>query len=83
MRSLIFLFYFVATAFSFGLAIASAEDRPNVIIVMTDDQGFGDLGVHGNDQIDTPNLDSFAKESLWMERFYVNPPSAPTRARLM
>ena len=64
MRSLIFLFYFVATAFSFSSAIASAEDRLNVIIVMTDDQGFGDLGVHGKDQIDTPNLDSFTKESL-------------------
>ncbi len=63
--------------------IASAEDRPNFIIVMTDDQGFGDLGVHGNDQIDTPHLDSFAKESLWMERFYVNPLCAPTRASLM
>ena len=64
MRSLIFLFYFVATAFSFSLAMASAEDRLNVIIVMTADQGFGDLGVLGKDQIDTPNLDSFTKESL-------------------
>ena len=64
MRSLIFLFYFVATAFSFSLAMASAEDRLNVFIVMSDDQGFGDLGVHGKDQIDTPNLDSFTKESL-------------------
>jgi len=63
--------------------VASVENRPNFIIVMTDDQGFGDLGVHGNDQIDTPNLDSFAKESLWMERFYVNPLCAPTRASLM
>ena len=77
------MFYFVAMAFGFGSAIDSAEDRPNFIIVMTDDQGFGDLGVHGNDQIDTPNLDSFAKESLWMERFYVNPLCAPTRASLM
>ncbi len=34
--------------------VASVENRPNFIIVMTDDQGFGDLGVHGNDQIDTP-----------------------------
>ena len=83
MRNLAFLFYFIAMAFGFGSAIDSAEDRPNFIIVMTDDQGFGDLGVHGNDQIDTPNLDSFAKESLWMERFYVNPLCAPTRASLM
>jgi len=53
MRNLAFLFYFIAMAFGFGSAIDSAEDRPNFIIVMTDDQGFGDLGVHGNDQIDT------------------------------
>ncbi|MBT3481787.1 MAG: sulfatase-like hydrolase/transferase, partial [Opitutales bacterium] len=50
---------------------------------MTDDQGYGDLGVHGNDIIDTPHLDRFAGESLGMDRFYVNPLCAPTRASLM
>lgn len=66
-----------------GTADSFAEKPVNVILVMTDDQGYGDMGVHGNDQIDTPHLDAFAKESLWMERFYVNPLCAPTRASLM
>ena len=55
------------TLFALGaslLAESIVGSRPNIILVMTDDQGFGDLGVHGNDQIDTPNLDSFTKESL-------------------
>ncbi len=62
---------------------ASGRDRPNIVLVMTDDQGFGDLGVHGNELIETPNLDRFAGESLEMERFYVNPLCSPTRASLM
>ena len=70
-------------ALASSLAIWATGDNPNIILVMTDDQGYGDLGVHGNDQIDTPNLDRFTSESLGMERFYVNPLCAPTRASLM
>ena len=50
---------------------------------MTDDQGFGDLGVHGNPKIMTPNLDKFAGESVWLKNFYVSPVCAPTRASLL
>ena len=57
--------------------------RPNIILIMTDDQGYGDLGVHGNNTIQTPNLDAFARESLEMIRFYVEPVCSPTRASLM
>lgn len=57
--------------------------KPNIILVMTDDQGYGDLGVHGNDKIKVPNLDRFAQESLEMTRFYVSPLCAPSRASLM
>ncbi|MFH1268166.1 MAG: arylsulfatase, partial [Planctomycetota bacterium] len=56
---------------------------PNVILVLTDDQGYGDLGVHGNPVIRTPNLDRFAGESVEVESFYVCPVCAPTRASLM
>ena len=70
-------------SFTFLATALSAVDRPNIILVMTDDQGYGDLGVHGNDVIETPNLDRFAGESLGMDRFYVNPLCAPTRASLM
>ena len=54
-------------------APAAAERRPNIVLIMTDDQGFGDLGVHGNPKIMTPHLDKFAGESVWLKNFYVSP----------
>jgi arylsulfatase A-like enzyme len=66
------------------LAACEAVDRkPNFIVILTDDQGYGDIGVHGNDKIRTPNLDQFARESVEFTRFYVEPVCAPTRAALM
>lgn len=65
------------------VALGSVARRPNIILVMTDDQGYGDIGVHGNAVIRTPNLDTFARESLEMTRFYVEPVCSPTRASLM
>ena len=56
------------------LFIASCErqrveiERPNVIIIMTDDQGYGDFGVTGNDIIETPTINSFAAESVSFDR---------------
>jgi arylsulfatase A-like enzyme len=60
-----------------------AAAKPNVLIVMTDDQGFGDLGAHGNPQIRTPNLDAFTKQSVWLKNFYVSPVCSPTRSSLL
>ena len=81
---------FVSLVFLFSVLYATAapaarEDsrRPNVILIMTDDQGYGDLGVHGNPRINTPHLDKFAEESVEVESFYVCPVCAPTRASLM
>lgn len=62
---------------------AMAAERPNVILIMTDDMGYGDLGVHGNPVIDTPNLNAMAKRSARLTTFYVSPVCAPTRACLM
>jgi len=65
-------------------AAPTAEpQRPNVLLIMTDDQGYGDLGFHGNDKIDTPVLDRLAKESVRFDRFFVCPYCTPTRAALM
>ena len=61
----------------------AADKRPNVVLIMTDDQGYGDLGVHGNPIIKTPVLDRFAGESVEIDPFYVSPVCAPTRASLM
>ncbi len=62
---------------------ARAAAQPNIVLVITDDQGYGDLRCHGNPYIKTPALDSFAKESVEFSRFYVCPVCAPTRAGLM
>jgi arylsulfatase A-like enzyme len=75
-------------ALVFGLATAvvfgqRAHARPNVILVMTDDQGYGDLGVHGNPFIRTPHIDGMAKKSAVLSSFYVSPVCTPTRASLM
>jgi len=61
----------------------SVADRPNVILIMTDDQGIGDFGFMGNPYVKTTNLDKLASESLNLTNFYVSPVCAPTRASLM
>ena len=58
-------------------------NRPNVILVMTDDQGYGDLGCLGNTVIKTPNIDRMYGESVRFTNFHVSPTCAPTRAALM
>ncbi len=61
----------------------AADSKPNIILIMTDDQGYGDLGCHGNPKIQTPNLDKFARESFQLRHFYVCPVCSPTRSSLM
>jgi len=60
-----------------------AGRKPNVIIVITDDQGMGDLGCHGNPIIKTPNIDDFYNESVRFTNFHVSTTCAPTRGALM
>src|SRR5437763_4460068 len=62
---------------------AAAAAGPNIVLVMSDDQGFGDLGIHGNEKIQTPTLDRFGREGVQLTRFYVCPVCSPTRASLM
>lgn len=63
---------------------ANQQERPpNVLLILTDDQGWGDLAYHGNDSISTPHLDALAKKSNRFNRFYVSPVCAPTRASLL
>ena len=59
------------------------NNHPNVVLILTDDQGWGDLGVHGNDKISTPTIDQLASNSARLDRFYVSPLCAPTRASLL
>ena len=59
------------------------SDRPNIVLIMTDDQGWAQLGSHGDPVLKTPHLDALAEEAVEMTRFYVSPVCAPTRAALM
>lgn len=60
-----------------------SKKQPNVIIVITDDQGYGDLGAHGNPLVKTPALDKFHDESVRLTDFHVGPTCAPSRSGLM
>src|SRR5687768_17645268 len=57
--------------------------RPNVLLIISDDQGYGDLSLHGNPHVRTPNLDRLATNGIQFERFFVSPVCAPTRASLL
>jgi arylsulfatase A-like enzyme len=57
--------------------------RPNIVLIITDDQGYGDLACHGNPLLQTPNLDRLHRESVRLTDFHVSPTCAPTRAALM
>ncbi len=79
---------FVAAIIALGLSEVSlaqtaSAKRPNIILIMTDDQGFGDVGFHGNTELKTPNLDRLASESAEFTNFYVQPLCTPTRAALL
>ena len=60
-----------------------AGSRPNIVLVMTDDQGMGDLSCMGNQVLRTPNIDRFYEISTRLTDFQVSPTCAPTRAALM
>lgn len=62
---------------------ANPVDCPNIVLILADDQGWGDFGFHGNEQIRTPHLDQLAADGLELTRFYVSPVCAPTRASLL
>ena len=63
--------------------LAASAARPNVLLIITDDQGYGDLACHGNPVIKTPALDRLHDESIRLTNFHVSPTCAPTRAALM
>jgi arylsulfatase A-like enzyme len=65
------------------LPLSALAERPNVIVIMSDDQGVGDYGFMGNKLIRTPELDAMYKRSGYLSKFYVSPVCAPTRASLM
>ncbi|MEK6248799.1 MAG: arylsulfatase, partial [Planctomycetales bacterium] len=75
---------FLVLAFLILLPARSfAAEQPNIVFIITDDQGYGELACHGNPILSTPNLDKLHGESVRFTRFQVSPTCAPTRAALM
>jgi arylsulfatase A-like enzyme len=66
-----------------GSARAADVARPNVVILIVDDQGYGDLGCHGNPVVKTPQLDRLHAESVRLTDFHVAPMCTPTRGQLL
>jgi len=62
---------------------AATPRRPNIVVILADDQGWGDLRVHGNVNLQTPRIDSLAREGALFERFFVCAVCAPTRAEFL
>ena len=63
--------------------ILNAAERPNIVIIFTDDQGYADVGCFGSPDIRTPRLDQMAKEGMKFTSFYAQPVCGPSRAALM
>ncbi len=78
-----------ATLLSLGLlgpatlVAAPKQSRPNVILIMTDDQGYGDLACHGNQILKTPAIDQLHADSVRLTNYHVDPTCSPTRSALL
>jgi len=66
-----------------GVTIEADDGRPNVVLIITDDQGYGDLSCHGNPVLKTPNLDRLYGESVRLADYHVAPTCSPTRSALV
>ena len=81
-------FYLIAVAMFILISCTEKHStlvpkRPNVIIILTDDQGWGDLSMNGNTNLSTPNIDNIAKSGASFQNFYVNAVYSPTRAEFL
>ena len=65
------------------IALAAAEKKPNIIVILTDDLGYGDIACYGATDIATPHIDRMAKDGVKLTSFYVSPVCSPSRASLM
>jgi len=75
--------YFLVALTLLVHSMAIAQIKPNVVLILTDDQGWGDLSLHGNPLLETPQLDNLAKGGKQLTNFYVSPLCAPSRASIL
>ncbi len=77
------IFILCITLLPFVATAATSDARPNILIILADDEGWGDLSVNGNTNLATPNIDSLARSGAIFERFFVCPVCSPTRAEFL
>jgi len=75
------VFFPVLTGFS--SCMSQTEKHPNIVIILSDDQGWGDLSINGNKNLNTTNIDRLAQSGVRFNHFYVCPVCSPTRAELL
>lgn len=73
----------VALTPQLSVAAKKSTIKPNVIFILTDDQGYGDLGCTGNPIVKTPNIDKFHSDAVSFTDYHVSPTSAPSRSAIM
>ena len=75
--------FLIMGAFLITPSLCAAEDQPNIVVIMTDNQGYGDLGIYGGLRAPTPRIDQLAREGVMFQDFQVEPNCTPTRAAFM
>ena len=79
----VFVFVFGLLGVQLGASLRAESARPNVIVILADDQGWGDVSLHGNPNLSTPNIDSLARDGAQIKHFYVCAVCSPTRAEFL
>ncbi|MDN3690714.1 arylsulfatase [Cyclobacterium jeungdonense] len=75
--------FLLGILFMLGCETQSQQRSPNVVLILTDDQGWGDLSHSGNPNLFTPNIDALAIQGVSFDRFFVSPVCSPTRAEML
>jgi arylsulfatase A-like enzyme len=77
------ILFLLAAAVLSASATRAAEAKPNIVVILSDDQGWGDLSLNGNQNLSTPHIDSLARDGAQFDRFFVCPVCSPTRAEFL
>ena len=77
------LFFLILGLISLNPLTSSAQNQPNIILMLTDDQGYGDIGAHGNPFLKTPHIESIGEEGLEMTHFFAYPNCSASRAAIL
>jgi len=83
MRLALYVMVAVLCGAQAAVAQSQSQNRPNVVLIITDDVGYGDIGSYGAPDVKTPNIDSLAKNGTRLTDFYAAPSCTPTRAALI